>query len=909
MTSGSTPCDGLAFRWPWRPYQKRVLDAVEAHLGDRRLHVVAAPGAGKTILGLEVFRLLGRPALVLAPTRTIRDQWIRRLEDFLPESARGAPPDWTSRSLDAPGYLTALTYQALHTRYREAQASDPEDSTDAVNVLDEVPSGAELAGVAAGMRSRGVRTLIFDEAHHLRAEWWKALQQLVDAIEGQGGRRLTIVALTATPPYDVVGSEWRRYEKLCGSIDEEISVPELVRSGTLCPHQDLVWAVEPTADERLGIHEYDHAVATVTSELLQDATLLDAVRAHRWLRPEAEGQPDPIEVLDDAELAISLLSFLWWAGTDEGELPTGLLDLLDCTARDLPPMDRRRWQVLVHAYLFKPGWPEDDDAVASHREKLRRRLRSMHLLHRRELRLERSREVEADLAMTPAKIEACARIHRLERATRGPALRQVVLTDFIREAESSRLGAWPVFRKLVESTLDAAGEPLDDLALLTGRIVALHGNLLPALVKKLGPRAAGLRTRALESPTPALTRFVLLDLPGGRSALVRPLTALLKDGALRVVVGTRALLGEGWDAPVVNSLVLASYVGSYILTNQMRGRAIRLDPRQPHKASAVWHLVALDPASETGLKDLAQLRRRFETFVGLAESKARIEAGLDRLALPSVVEGPERWNRLAEERLRGAPEWGRRWREAIDAGQEGRVLPQVETSSLPSVRPFQFANTIRYLLYSAGSLFLTGVLWRLRGAGFVESSEGLLWLLLAAALTGFVWALPKLLRALRVALRHVPVEGTLREIALTIRDALHQTDLIQTSRQRLIVEAEPLGSGQWAVSMKGGTFYESSLFADCLAEVLGPIENPRYIVTRRGLGLWTSKLDYHAVPAVLGTRKDRATTLAGIWNRRVAPAELIYTRSREGRRELLRARARALSGQFTDPVRRRDRWR
>ena len=802
-----------------------------------------------------------------------------------------------------------MTYQALHTRYREAQASDPEESTDAVNGLDEVPSGAEIASVAAGMRSRGVRTLILDEAHHLHAGWWKALQQLVEAIDDPPGRRVTIVALTATPPYDVTGREWRRYEQLCGSIDEEISVPELVRSGTLCPHQDLVWAVEPTADERLGIREYDHAVAAVTSELLGDATLLDAVQAHRWVRPEAEGQLDPVEVLDDAELAISLLSFLWWAGADEGDLPAGLLDLLGCTARDLPPMDRRRWQVLVHAYLFRPGWPEDDDSVASHRERLRRRLRSMHLLHRGELRLERSREVEAHLAMTPAKIEACARIHRLERAARGPALRQVVLTDFICEGESSRLGAWPVFRKLVESALDAAGEPLDDLALLTGRIVALHEDLLPALERRLGPRAADLRTRVLEGPTPALRRFVLLDLRGGRSALVRPLTALLKDGALRVVVGTRALLGEGWDAPVVNSLVLASYVGSYILTNQMRGRAIRFDPRQPHKASSVWHLVALDGASKTGLRDLAQLRRRFETFVGLSESRARIEAGLGRLALPSFIEGPGRWNRLAEKRLRGAPEWGRRWREAIDAGQEGRVLPQVEISTLPSVRTYQFANTIRYLLASAGSLFFAGALWRLRGSGFVDSLEGMLWLLLLAALTGFAWALPKLLRALRAALRHVPVEGTLREIALTVRDALHQTELIQTSRQGLIVEAEPLGSGQWAVAMKGGTFYESSLFADCLAEVLAPIENPRYIVTRRGLGLWSGKLDYHAVPAVLGTRKDLATTFAGIWNRRVAPGELIYTRSRAGRRALLRARARALSGQFTEPVRRRDRWR
>ncbi|WP_414896731.1 hypothetical protein [Rhodovulum sp. YEN HP10] len=49
----------LAFRRPWRSYPARILADLEAHLGDRKLHVVAAPGAGKTVLGLEIIRRLG----------------------------------------------------------------------------------------------------------------------------------------------------------------------------------------------------------------------------------------------------------------------------------------------------------------------------------------------------------------------------------------------------------------------------------------------------------------------------------------------------------------------------------------------------------------------------------------------------------------------------------------------------------------------------------------------------------------------------------------------------------------------------------------------------------------------------------------------------------------------------------
>jgi superfamily II DNA or RNA helicase len=51
----------MKFRFPWRSYQARVLAELDIHLDDRHLHVVAAPGSGKTILGLEVMARLGKP--------------------------------------------------------------------------------------------------------------------------------------------------------------------------------------------------------------------------------------------------------------------------------------------------------------------------------------------------------------------------------------------------------------------------------------------------------------------------------------------------------------------------------------------------------------------------------------------------------------------------------------------------------------------------------------------------------------------------------------------------------------------------------------------------------------------------------------------------------------------------------
>lgn len=65
----------LHFNGTWRSYQQRILDDLDYHLRDQKLHVVAAPGAGKTTLGIEVIARLQRPTLILCPTNTIKNQW------------------------------------------------------------------------------------------------------------------------------------------------------------------------------------------------------------------------------------------------------------------------------------------------------------------------------------------------------------------------------------------------------------------------------------------------------------------------------------------------------------------------------------------------------------------------------------------------------------------------------------------------------------------------------------------------------------------------------------------------------------------------------------------------------------------------------------------------------------------
>ena len=73
-TAEPSPLEGLAFRYPFRRYQQEIIELVKLKLekGERQLHIVAPPGAGKTIIGLQLIAEFKQPSLVVCPTTTIQ---------------------------------------------------------------------------------------------------------------------------------------------------------------------------------------------------------------------------------------------------------------------------------------------------------------------------------------------------------------------------------------------------------------------------------------------------------------------------------------------------------------------------------------------------------------------------------------------------------------------------------------------------------------------------------------------------------------------------------------------------------------------------------------------------------------------------------------------------------------------
>ena len=227
----NTPFESLRFQFSWRSYQEKFLEHFATHLNDNHLHVVAPPGSGKTILGLEMLCRVQKKTIVFAPTLTIRNQWKDRLLTFFTKDN-----SFTNYSFDIkkPAALTFVTYQSLHTFYKSFDTK-----------------GAFLAF----FETQGIEAIVLDEAHHLKNEWWKCLFALKNA------RKLTTIALTATPPIDSTDQELSRYFELCGPIDEEIAVPDLIKEGDLCPHQDFIHFSEPHQEEIESITSYRNKIA------------------------------------------------------------------------------------------------------------------------------------------------------------------------------------------------------------------------------------------------------------------------------------------------------------------------------------------------------------------------------------------------------------------------------------------------------------------------------------------------------------------------------------------------------------------------------------------------------------------------------------------------------------------------
>ncbi len=896
----------MAFQRTWRTYQSRLLDRLDSYLDHKRLHVVAAPGSGKTVFGLEVVRRINLPTLVLAPTITIRNQWVERLtEHFLPPGS--SEPGWISTDIHHPEFLTVATYQALHAlcsgelERAEEQPAEDENGT-AADLTNGSGNGKSAAPIELPEVLAGFKTLVVDEAHHLRAEWWRTLTFVAERLNP------TVVALTATPPFDVSPYEWQRYEELCGPVDAEVAVPELVLQGDLCPHQDYVYFSTPAKQEQRTFDQFRASVDSFVRRLHENVEFAKAIVTHPWIR-----NPDVyIEaILENPEYLSSMVVYLHATGH---EVPREVLHVLGIGFERVPVLSLEWLEVLLTNCLYSDA--ENFTGMESDLKTVRHELLQIGAIERRKVVLRNPSDHTKLLTTSLTKLHSIEEIVRVEAGAQGPKLRCVVLTDFIRKAELPKatgdpdvfedIGVVPIFE-----TLRCAAIPGIHLGVLCGSLV-----LVPAsceILVKQAAAAVGIRPEDLSLRS--LTHdpnYLSVELAGEHHQIsVRLVTSVFEQGGISVLVGTKSLLGEGWDAPTINTLVLASFVGSYVLSNQMRGRSIRVDPACPTKTANIWHLVCVEPGLFGPGDDYDLLTRRCNAFVGVSTTTPTIENGTERLGLgrpPYTREQIADLNARTCRRALDRDALKRSWDEALASGSLKQMTEGIKAEEEVLPRGFLLTNTIASLLAQAGSVALFMLVAYLRLIPKLNSVREYLTYALFVIAVIVLNCLPWAALALWRFVRHGTPERSIKQIGLVVLEALEYEGTFNQEGEEFRIYSDRNEDGSVYCWIGGGTRRDQAIFLRALRELLRPVENPRYLLARTRFWRFFRE-DYFPVPDLLARKKEFAEVFAKRWRRHVGPVQLVYTRTPEGRKVLLRARMHSLAAAFQKRTERMSCWK
>lgn len=862
---------GLKFNGTWRNYQRQVLDNFQEYQADGHVHLVAAPGSGKTTIGIELIARFDKPALVLVPTVTIREQWVDRIRQAFLEDENQVT-SLVSQNLKDMKQITIATYQAFHSAMQQVQSQ--EDNGEVEDFI-----GFDLL---ASLKERGVETLCLDECHHLRNEWWKSLEDF-----RKNYQQLQVISLTATPPYDSEPELWERYLQMCGEIDQEITVPELVKEDTLCPHQDFVYICFPTKEEDKRLEEFEDTKWQYVSQLVVDPDFQELIRSSKVLKGEISADM----LLEDPKYLSALLIYLQ---AQKLEIPKHLRDLLG--AEGLPALNYYWLEVLLQGLLYQtPGWYEDPQET---KKKIEAELKSRGLIEKRQVFLVKSKANDQILNQSLGKLSGIADIFATEYASLGKDLRQLVLADYIRkdfanylgddQAPITQLGVLPYFETIRRS---AQKQGLSaPIAVLSGSVVIIPASVkaeLEALIPNTSLTFSAIGK--LDQGT-----YLQVGFPSSFKGMVAAVTELFQRGSIQVLVGTKSLLGEGWDAPCVNSLILGSFVGSFMLSNQMRGRAIRIWPGHPDKTSNIWHLVAIKPYKNPAFskedqeeldlnpyQDLQTLARRMDHFLGLSYKEDTIETGLDRLNFPKAPFKKSKikaYNQKIKELSKDRSSLRKKWQEALVVADKLEIVNEVATDrkQIPLLTLVDAEKWVRYsFLLIAVNLLL--YLFKTNGIRLAWLTTISLVLLTIALVRYFFYKSPYV---------------RLRQAGEGIRNAMLKMGHLSDDQSRVQVEEDKDSYCIFAY-LKGGSMRDKELFSQTLGEFFAPVDNQRYLLVAKKVPAGQSK--YFVVPSLFEKRKEDAQLFLDAVAPQLGDYQLIYTRNEAGRKVLLEARLKSLA--------------
>ena len=856
--------DGLAPTFAWRRSQRHLLDLCE-HVTDRRWHVCAPPGAGKTLIGLELARRHGTRTLVLSPTTAIRNQWRAAVTLF-----GAVPGDFATTDLGRDAQLYSLTYQLLgnpgaaaddlHAAARrlwlaevaaKAGEETARDRVDAVERTDPARARKEIGrhvrtlrrSLATGedvglpaedllgeraaklierIAGMGIGCLVLDECHHL-LDWWALV---VNALVGRlaADRDVAVIGLTATLPEPGSVQEGLNYTGLLGEVDAELHLAAMVADGGVAPWRDGVRVAELAPEEAAFLDTWATSFAARLDETLLGEPFI------AWAVARVESEEDGWDRLRDADPLVAVALARWFEARGMAVEPAGDLTLDDRI-------------LLLDAGLHDPHTEIEQDVRDDVKQELRR-----HGVALSASGVRWTRSV-ADIvcSRSTAKGVAAGEVLRHEEKLRGDDLCALVVVERDRAtsppaAAKAVLGQDAGTAARVLAALCAQGAVAArgvlcvtgsgawcdaltadrvthaiNVAATDGRWVTTKGSDIPSVVELCGHGSAWDAARWLAAAAAALT-----------------------TGAAQTLVATRGLVGEGWNLPRLNVLVDLSEVASTTAMTQLRGRALRIDPERPDKVASLWDAVVAHP---TAPGDWRRFRGRHARWWGpdrdgvLVTGAGKVHPRAAQPVPPTQAELGA-LNESSAELMADQAATRRVWTTVDAAGVATSVVHVARRRVRRQVRT-------RGRRWRAVGMTTGAVAGAAAGVGAAVAGLPVVVVLAAMCAAG---ALPT---AVLARGRERPRDVFLRQLGEAVAAGLAAAGHPELATARVTTSATPDGS---ATTIDGVPDDAATLWADAFEEVVGPLGTPRWLLAN-GDHTWR-------VPRVLGASRDRVETFA-----------------------------------------------
>ena len=892
----------IGFNGKLRPSQVAAVSVIEPQLDihGKHLHIVAPPGSGKTVLGLYVWaNLVRKPTLVLSPNSAIQAQWAARTDLFDLDGKE----EYVSTDAKKPGLLTSLTYQSITMPKRGGEQLDQVaielwsesliakgetvDEESAIAWIEDLQiknkkyyderlsvyrkkvrddfskHGNALWTLHESSRKTlerlkkiGIGMIILDECHHLLHHWGRVLTEVREFFDDP-----IVLGLTATPPdfQHYEEEDAKRYQEFFGDIDYEVPVPALVRDSNLAPYQDLAFFVRPSQNELNYVAQVDEEFQTLLNDLHQISDYPNAtLPIDKWVFNALDERKSPGGKSEEWNQFVKRNAGFANAGrafllNSIGSLPQGV---------PFPP------DHLLNSYQNKLAIlrPVLDRYV---RHGLRRSESELdhekaHLVTQR-LRMLGTQITESGIrpcaspvgrimAYASTKAKAISTILSSEMQALGGDIRAVIITDFEKTSATTLVegvmddevgGAVAAFRQAVECDNVDLLNPI----LMTGSTVLVDDDLAEEF---LSAANNWIDERDLAITLIDEVRGRYHEIIGkGKDWIPRHYSLMITEffqlGLTKCLIGTRGLLGEGWDASRINVLIDLTTVTTSMSINQLRGRSIRLDKEWPEKVANNWDIVCLAEEFTNGFSDYERFKKKHKQLYGVCDDGA-IEKGVGHVHAAFTEAEPEGVS------------------EGMSVFNEDMLRRSRNRSHVRSLwgigQPFHAKPTVAVEAYlSVGS-----------GGGFPFGDEKTPW----------------------------TDESLVQAISLSIVNSLIHLGMISRNCR---ADGGDRGGGWVRLHLENATEQESALFSSCLEEVLGPMEKPRYVISRSSKFItdtWLSKIMpeiiakffrpveerlvmYHTVPKVLAASAEKAEIFQRYWNEFVSPSELFYARSKEGK--------------------------